>query len=162
MEAVVYPVSNCGVDYFGPCQVKNFRKTVNKLTCLFTCLSTSPVHPQIVSIVDTQSCLDAIHRFAARRGYPKKILSDKGTNFEGESREFRELFAGLKVTQVEEQAAKLGIKGTFNPADTPHFDRVREHLVRSCEKAMWNIVRSQSLEEEQLTTIVCSMEWNDC
>ena len=112
VEGMVYSFSNCGVDYFGPFQVKHFRKVVKKWICLFTCFSTGAVHLEIVSTLDTQSCLDAIHRFVARRGYLKTILLDNGTNFVGATREFHELFAALKGAQLEEDAANLGIKWT--------------------------------------------------
>ena len=158
VEGMVYSFSNCGVDYLGPFQVKHFRKVVKKRICLFTCFSTRAVHLEIVSTLDTQSCLDAIHPFVARRGYPKTIQSDIGTNFVGAAREFRELFAAFKGTQLEEDAAKLGIKWTFNPPGAPHFGGVWERLVRSCKRAMWNILGSQSLKEEQLTTVVCTVE----
>ena len=64
----------------------------------------------------------------------------------------------MRGTQLEEDAAKLGIKWTFNPPDAPHFGGVWERLVRSCKKALWNILGSQSLRKEQLTTVVCTVE----
>ena len=87
VEGMVYSFSNYGMDYFGPFQVKHFRKVVKKWICLFTCFSTR-VHLESVSTLDTQSCLDAIHRFVAKRGYPKTILSDNGTHFVGAARDF--------------------------------------------------------------------------
>ena len=33
--------------------------------------------------LDTAACLEVVHRFKARRGQPKIILSDNGTNFVG-------------------------------------------------------------------------------
>ena len=154
VEAMVYSFSNCGMDYFGPFQVKHFRKVVKKWKCLFT----RAVKLEIVSTLDTQSCLDAIHRFVDRRGYPKTILSDNGTNFVGSAREFRELFVALNGTQLAEDAAKLSINWTFNPPGAPHFGGVWERLVKSCKQAMWNIPGSESLKEEQLTTVVCTVE----
>ena len=40
----------------------------------------------------------------------------------------------------------------------PNFGVVWERLVRSSKKAMWNNLGSQSVKEEQLTTIICSVE----
>ena len=78
--------------------------------------------------------------------------------FVGAAREFRELFATFKATQMEEDAAKLGIIRTFNTPGAPHFGGVWARLVRSCKRAMWNILGSQSLQEELLTTIDCSVK----
>ena len=49
LEAVVYPFSNYGVDYFGPFEVKHFRKTLKMWIRHFTCFSTRAVHLEIVS-----------------------------------------------------------------------------------------------------------------
>ena len=50
------------------------------------------------------------------------------------------------------------MKTIFSPLIAPHFGGLWERLVRSCKKAMWNNVWSQSLREEQLTTVICSVE----
>ena len=44
LEGIVYPFSNCRVDYLGPLQVIHFQRTVKKWICLFTCFSTRTVH----------------------------------------------------------------------------------------------------------------------
>ena len=128
-----------------------------EVDCLFSCFTTRAIHPEVVSSVDTQNCLDAIHRFVARQGCPKAILSNIGIKFVGGAREFRELFSALNGTQLERDAARLGINCTSNPSGAPDFG-VCERLVRSCRKAMWNTLGSQSLKEEQLTTIICLVE----
>ena len=88
----------------------------------------------------------------------KNFLSVKDTNFVAVSRESRELFSALNGTQLEEDAVKTGINWTFNPPGVPHFGRVSERLVRSCKKALWNNLGSDSLKAEQLTTIDCSLK----
>ena len=45
-----------------------------------------------------------------------------------------------------------------NPLGAPHFGGVWERLVRPCKKAMWNILGTQLLKQEQLTTVVCTVE----
>ena len=62
------------------------------------------------------------------------------------------------MDSTEEDAANLGINWTFNPVGAPNFGVVWERLVRSSKKAMWNNLASQSVKEEQLTTIICSVE----
>ena len=70
----VRPFTNTGVDYFGPFEVKMFRRTVQKWVCLFTCLSVRAVHLELVDSLDTNSCLDAVHRFIARWDQPNTII----------------------------------------------------------------------------------------
>ena len=76
----VRPFTHTGVDYFGPFEVKMFRRTVKKWVCLFTCLSVRALHLEIVDSLDTSACIDAVHRFNARRGQSKSMLPDNGTN----------------------------------------------------------------------------------
>ena len=64
----------------------------------------------------------------------------------------------LSGTQLERDAARLCINCTFNSPGVPHFGGVCEGLVRSYKKAMWNFLGSQSMKEEQLITIICSVE----
>ena len=80
IEDDVTPFTNIGVDYFGPFSIKLFRRTVKRWICLFTCLNVRAVHMEIVHSLDSQSCLNSNHRFIARRGKPKTVISDNGTN----------------------------------------------------------------------------------
>ena len=48
------------------------------------------VHIEVVPKLDTDSCLNAIMRFIARRGKSNTIISDNGTNVVGAEREFAE------------------------------------------------------------------------
>ena len=79
-----------GVDYFGPFIVKIGRTNEKGWCCFFTCLTMRVVHIEEVPKLDTDSCLNAIMRFIARRGKPSTIYSDNGTNFAGAEREFAE------------------------------------------------------------------------
>ena len=154
----VRPFTNSGVDYFGPFEVKIFRRTVKKWVCLFTCLSVRAVHLELVDSLDTAACIDAVHRFVARRGQPQSIISDNGTNFVGAAREFKEAFQELQKETVTNKLAEKGIKWSFNPPAAPHFGGVWERLVRSCKKALFNVLGKQSLSEDKLRTVLCIVE----
>ena len=82
----IRPFTNVGVDYFGPFIVKIGRRQEKRWCCLFTCLAIRAVHLEVVPGLDSDSCLNAIARFIARRGKPKSNLSDKGTHFVGAER----------------------------------------------------------------------------
>ena len=75
------PFTFVGVDYFGPILVKVGRAQCKRYGCLFTCLTTRAVHVEIAHSLDTDSFLCAFRRFTSRRGSPKKVFSDNGTNF---------------------------------------------------------------------------------
>ena len=141
--------TNTRVDYFGPFEVKLFRPTAKKWVCLFTCFSVRAVHLELVDSLNKAACIDAVHRFTARRGQPKSIISDNGTNFVGAAREFKEEFQDLKAIEITASLAEQGIKWTFNPPAAPHFGGVWECLVRSCKKALFNVLGKQSLTEDR-------------
>ena len=79
--------THIGVDYFGPFNVTFGRRHEKLWCCLFTCLTMRAVRIEVVPKLDTDSCLNAIMQFIARRGKPSTILSDNGTNSVGAERE---------------------------------------------------------------------------
>ena len=97
------------------------------------------VHIEGVPQLDTDSCLNAMMRFIARRGKPNTINSDNLTNFVGVEREFAEYVAAWNKEGIEEHLVQRGIRWKFNPPAAPHFRGVWERLVRSCKKAMYAV-----------------------
>ena len=83
LQERVVPLTNTGVDFFCPFEKKFKRKTMKRCCCLFTCLTTSAVHIEVVPSLAAKTCLTAITRFIARRSKPTTILIDIGTNFVG-------------------------------------------------------------------------------
>ena len=70
---------------------------------------------KIVQSLETQSYLDAVHRFIARRGKPKTLISDNGTNFVGVANEFKAAFNELNHSKMQSNLAQNGIQWNFNP-----------------------------------------------
>ena len=62
---------------------------------LFTFASTRAVHLEIAYSLGTARVLDAFSRMVARRGKPKVMISDNGTNFASPERELRDLVSTL-------------------------------------------------------------------
>ncbi|CAG7822491.1 unnamed protein product, partial [Allacma fusca] len=83
------PFANTGIDYFGPLMVTANRKTLKRYGVIFTCLSIRAIHLEIAPDLSTDSAINAIRRFIARRGSPDVLWSDNGTNFHGADRELR-------------------------------------------------------------------------
>lgn len=84
------PFNRVGVDYYGPCEIKSCRSIVKKYGVIFTCLAIRAVHIEVAPSLDTDSFVNALRRFIARRGQVQEIQSDNGTNFIGGERELRE------------------------------------------------------------------------
>ena len=150
--------TNVRVDYFGPFNVKIGRRNEKRWCCLFTCLTVRVVHIEVVTNLDTDSCLNAILRFIARRGKPSTIISDNGTNFVGAEGKIAEYVAAWNKERIDEHLIQKGIRWKFNPPAAAHFGGVWERLVRSCKKAMYVVLGNRSVTEDVLSTTMCIVE----
>ena len=84
------PFTYTGVDCFGPLEVKRGRSVVKRYSILFTCLIVRAIHIEVASSLDTESFINALRRFVARRGQPEEIRSDNGGNFVKGEKELRQ------------------------------------------------------------------------
>ena len=151
------PFSNCGVDYFGPFYVTIRRSSEKRWMFLFTCLTTRAVHLEVVSSMDTSACVSGIERFVARRGAPRVIWSDNGTNFVGAEKELLE--ATLRWnTDAPAALIVKGIHWKFNPPGAPHHGGSWEIMVRSCKRVFYSILGNRRLTDETLSTTFCLVE----
>ncbi|XP_028416832.1 uncharacterized protein LOC114541039 [Dendronephthya gigantea] len=158
LKAHLPPFSHVGVDYFGPLVVKRFRKTEKRYGCLFTCLVTRAVHIEISHTLETDSYIMAVRRMISRRGKPRRILSDNGTNFVGADRELRECLRNWNKVKINDEMAQQEIEWHFNPPSAPHFGGVWERLVQSCKRAIQAVVGKQTLTDEVLLTVMAEVE----
>ncbi|KAI3371572.1 hypothetical protein L3Q82_024142, partial [Scortum barcoo] len=121
---------SAGVDCFGPYLVKIGRRTEKRWGVIFKCLTTRAVHIELLNSMDVDAFLLVLHRFIARRGQPKEVLSDCCTNFRGAERELREAFAAMEP-QLKDQLTEYQIDFKFNPLNAPHFGGAWEREVHS-------------------------------
>lgn len=68
---------------FGPTEVAVGRRREKRYGVLFTCMVCRAVHIEVAASLSTDSFLMAWSQFVSRRGVPKEMLSDNGTNFRG-------------------------------------------------------------------------------
>ena len=86
LEAYYPPFTFTGVDLFGPLTVKWGRGTAKRWGCLFTCLTTHAVYLEVTPSLEAGDFIMILRQFISRRGPPKEIWSDRGTNFIGANR----------------------------------------------------------------------------
>ncbi|XP_071809700.1 uncharacterized protein [Asterias amurensis] len=140
--------------------VKRGRAAVKRYGVIFTCLSSRAVHLEVASSLDTDSAVNAIRRFVARRGMVKFIRSDNGTNLVGAEKELRQELAKLKQSSIRDTLCDKGIKWEFNPPTGSHFGGVWERLIRSVRKIMYGLLYElkHRLDDEGLHTLLCEVE----
>ncbi|GFX11076.1 putative gag-pol protein [Trichonephila clavipes] len=132
------PFFSCGIDYAGPVLIKCNKGRGTKSTkgyiALFVCLATKAVHIEAVGDLTTDSFIAALRRFSARRGAPRHIYSDNGTNFVGARRkldEIRKLWLSLPTNEaISYYLSKSSIDWHFIPPSSPHFGELTTLLTQ--------------------------------
>jgi hypothetical protein len=150
--------TNCGVDYFGPFEVKQGRSYVKRYGVIFTCLSSRAVHIEIASSLDTDSYINAMRRFIARRGPVKLMRSDNGSNFTSAEKELKQSIEEWNLSAINSEMQQRNIDWRFNPPAGSHFGGVWERLIKSIRQVLKGILRQQILSDEVLSTLMCEVE----
>ena len=150
--------TSVGVDYFGPFAVKRGRGREKRYGCLFTCLTTRAVHIETADTLDTDSFINCLYRFMARRGEPHLIRSDNGTNFVGAERELREEMEAWNKDRIQEVMSRRGIRWMFNPPAASHMGGGWERQIRSVRRILFTIMTEQVPTSEMLTTLLVMAE----
>ena len=106
LSSFLPPFYFTGVDYFGPLTIKlnkgtrHTSGTAKRHGALFTCMTTRAVHLELPGDISTDSFILALRRFKVRRGHPKSIRSDNGSNFIGAERELKDAPSKLDQTKI--------------------------------------------------------------
>ncbi|XP_053968556.1 uncharacterized protein LOC128869987 [Anastrepha ludens] len=159
------PFTFTGVDYFGPMDVVIGRRREKRWGALFTCLTTRAVHIEISPTLSTESFLLIFKQFVSRRGVPKRIISDNGTNFRGASVLLVKEIERISSDDIERKYPE--IEWIFIPPASPQSilmdilpdSGMREEVLRAVLADIENILNSRPLtyvpldsaEDEALT-----------
>lgn len=135
------------LDLFGPFEVRDMVKKRTKAKVwgiVFCCMASRAVHADVVNDQSSESFLQSYARFAALRGHPRKLWSDRGTNFIGAKPALKELhkhLACVEMASMEDVAARDGTewKWILHPADSPHRNGAAEAAVRILKRALTNL-----------------------
>jgi hypothetical protein len=153
------PFTFTGVDCFGPFYVKRGRVQEKRYGCLFTCLTIRAIHIEKLSTADSDSFINALVRFCTRRGVPRRIRSDNGTNFVGGERELLESIEKWNRSQDLQQDMLLRqIEWIYNPPTASHMGGSWERQIRTVRKVLNAVLKNQVLDDERLDTIFAEVE----
>ena len=153
------PFSRASVDYGGPYLTKQGRRVqAKRYICLFTCLETRATHLEVAYSLSTESFLMAFERFVKRRGVPRVMISDNGSNFTAAEQELREAFEAVDQDLVARCSVKRGIEWRFNPPRAPHFGGIVESQIKAAKKSLAAILKRADISDEELVTAVIQVE----
>jgi hypothetical protein len=148
-DAAVFEV--VGIDLGGPLYLKGGMKS---WFVVYTCAVYRAVHLELVTSLSTDAFVLSLRRFIARRGRPKVIYSDNGTNFEGA----HNLLRRLDWTKIQGATQFKMIDWKFSPPSAPWWGGFWERVVGMVKKLLRRILGRASLEYEELQTILCDIE----
>ena len=103
------PFTHCGVDMFGPLVIRERRSDLKRHYALFSCFASRTVHIKVANAMDTDSFIQALRRFIARRGTVRSIRSDNGSNFVGVSNELKKALDEMNQEQIRQHLIKSAI-----------------------------------------------------
>ena len=154
-----YPFETCGIDVFGHYYVKQGRARVKRYGVIFSCFSSRAVHIEKLNDLTTSSLINALVRFAARRGPIRHIYSDQGTNMVGASNELARSLKKLNKNVIIQEARRLDIDWKFNPPLASHMSGATERMIRIIRRVFHAILSTNDvLTDEILSTILCECE----
>ena len=89
------PFTYTAIDFAGPMYVgREKREGSNKVwICLFTCCVTLAVHLDLVRDMSTLTFIRAFKQFSARRGLPRRVLSDNAKTFKAAAKLLKTIFS---------------------------------------------------------------------
>ncbi|XP_064106960.1 uncharacterized protein LOC135215936 [Macrobrachium nipponense] len=82
-----------------------------------------------------------LKRFVSRRGHPKVIRCDNGTNFHGAERELKAALDEMEEKKIEKYLSHHHIEGKFNPPAASHMGGCWERQIRTVRKVMSALVK---------------------
>ncbi|XP_069982188.1 uncharacterized protein [Penaeus vannamei] len=126
--------------------------------CIFTCFATPAIHIEVAFSLDTDSFIHALERFIARRGEPKEIWSDNGTNFVGAPQELKKAIQEWNQDLIHAHLLKKEIDWKFNPPAASHMGGVWERQTRTIRRLLLSMIIQQVLDDEAIITLMTVME----
>jgi len=149
--------SYTGVDFAGPLMVCTGRRgqSMKIWIALFTCYITRAVHLETVTNQSTLAFIHCLKRFAARRGLPRRFISDNGKTFKAAAKYLDSVF---KDSAVQEYLSGRGITWQFNVERAPWWGGAFERMVKSTKRCLRKLIGRAHFSHEELTTALAEIE----
>ena len=96
--------------------------------------------------------------FISRRGFPKSIISDSGTNCVDAQRELSEALRKLDNSRIKDHLNQRHVIWKFGPLCAPWSDGATESMVKIMKRALKSIVRDKIFTNEALSKFLTEVE----
>lgn len=160
------PFNYTGVDFFGPYfvhyRLSRGSRPLKMYALVFVCFSTKACHFEVCNDLKTETFLQALKRFIARRGTPSKIFSDNGTTFSAASKVVKQDLSSIKKNISSFESVKYysenGIEWSFIPPYAPNQGGLWEAAVKSAKFHLKRVIGGQILTILEFQTLLCQIE----
>lgn len=158
------PFQSAAVDLFGPICVRNFVKSKSTRSdpatkkvwgLMIVCQATSAVAIEILHDYSLDAFMVAFRRFVARRGHPKNMVSDQGSQLMAAAKVIKSWCWQEFGTVLEE---RLGINWSFVPVDAPWMNGQAERHIGLAKKLLTRQLGNAYASVMELPTIFAEVE----
>lgn len=149
------PFTFTGGDFAGPLYVKENGKMCKTYVTVYTCAVSRAVYLDTIPDLTTEAFIRNFRRFAARRGLPRKLMSDNGKSFKSASKTLKSLFSSAAVRR---HLTNKGVRWTFNLERAPWWGGYFERLVQSVKSRLKKILKNAKVTSEELQTVLVEKE----
>ena len=128
-----------------------------------TFFASRAVHTEVTNALDTDSFMQTLRRFIARRGPVRLIRSDNVTNFVGAANELRKALDEMNHEQVKHYLQKNGSDWNTwenNPPAASHMGGIWERQIRTARTILDALLKTHScsLNDEKFRTLLAETE----
>nr|XP_037866761.1 uncharacterized protein LOC119628499 isoform X1 [Bombyx mori] len=120
-----------------------------------TTITVKAVHIELVTALSSEAYIAALKRFVSRRGKPRSIWSDNGTNFVGACNELKGVLSNSDIASFMSQE---GIDFNFSPPYSPHFNGLAEAAVKATKGHLKKLLSLTHLTYEEMSSCLCQIE----
>ena len=126
---------------------------------LFTCFASRAVHIEVTNALGTDSFIQVLRRFIARRGPVRSTRSDNGTNFVGAANVLRKALDEMNHEQVKhflQNNCSDWITWENSPPAASHMGGIWERQIRTAKTILDALLQTHScsLNDENFRTLL--------
>lgn len=116
-------------DVCGPFMVKIRRSHEKRWLLVFSCLTSRATHIEIIHHMTSESCLMALESLITHRGPPKRIITDRGSNFIGTSNILEEMKNKWNSKLLSDGLITESIEWEFSPSKASSMNGSVERII---------------------------------
>lgn len=151
----VDPFSHSGVDMTGHFHVKIGEEMMKRFVILFSCASTRAIHLEVLEDASAEAFCRAFIRFSSRRGVPKFIISDNGTNLKCFS---EDLLSMSESAFTKDLLSKEKVEWKFIPVRSAFMGGIYERMVGLFKGLLKRTIGNKLLTLDEFQTMIAYTE----